>query len=90
MIFIIYVKLKLLFTLVKRCFRCPICGKKFRENGNLKTHIRLHVLLIIVLKYNYYYFLFLFFVLYQKIYCNYMFLSIFKFLFDYFFYFTNN
>jgi hypothetical protein len=34
------------FYLDKRTFKCPYgkCGRLFKEKGNLKTHIRIHVI----------------------------------------------
>lgn len=34
---------KINFFIDKRHFKCDFCGKLFKENGNLKTHLRLHV-----------------------------------------------
>ena len=33
-------------------FKCETCGKIFKENGNLKTHLRLHVNLKFIFKTN--------------------------------------
>jgi hypothetical protein len=34
---------KKIFTLDKRNYKCQACGKLFKEKGNLRTHIRVHV-----------------------------------------------
>jgi uncharacterized Zn-finger protein len=46
--YFVIVKGKIFIKLDKRSFRCPYkdCGKLFKEKGNLRTHIRVHVLIL--------------------------------------------
>jgi hypothetical protein len=41
--YFIIVKGKSIITIDKRNFKCPHCKKLFKEKGNLRTHIRVHV-----------------------------------------------